>query len=94
VAMIMKNDESWVILSWTLVLNSTLSVFFIKSWTQSCVVFIMTLIVHGTFTVSDRVHIEWWSGNRSILIKVYGWGHSCWSLLSEHAFHGPPCLNS
>jgi hypothetical protein len=92
VAMIMKNDESWVILSWTLVLNSTLSVFFIKSWTQSCVVFIMTLIVHGTFTVSDRVHIEWWSGNRSILIKVYGCGQSCYSWLSGHAFPTPPNL--
>jgi hypothetical protein len=29
--MIMKDDKSWVILSWTLVLNSVLSVFFIKS---------------------------------------------------------------
>jgi hypothetical protein len=51
VTMIMKDDESWVILSWTFVLNSVLSVFFIKSWTQTCVVFIFSLIIHTTFTM-------------------------------------------
>jgi hypothetical protein len=51
VTFIMKDDESWVILSCTLVLNSVLSVFFIKSWTQSCVVFILSLIIHRTFTM-------------------------------------------
>jgi hypothetical protein len=47
----MKDGESWVFLFWTLVLKSVLSVFFIRYWTQSCVVFIMSLIVHGTFTM-------------------------------------------
>jgi hypothetical protein len=51
VAMIMKDYESWVILSWTFVMKSVLSVLFIKSWTQSCIVFIMSLIIHGTFTM-------------------------------------------
>jgi hypothetical protein len=38
VTMIMKDGESWVFLFWTLVLKSVLSVFFIRYWTQSCVV--------------------------------------------------------
>jgi hypothetical protein len=65
VTRIKKDGESQVILSWTLVLNSVLSVFSIKSWTQSCVLFILFLIIHRTFimflidsTLSDDQGIE------------------------------------
>jgi hypothetical protein len=59
VTMIMKDDESWVILSWTLVLKLSLKCVFHQVLDSVlCCVHLIPNYTQNFYYVSDRVHIE------------------------------------